>query len=77
VTTWSRPWMKTSAARPCRTWSRLPGPWNEFAAMEWPAYFQAPGKIFRSFSTLREFRVRPGAGGKTFIRSDLFRSTNS
>jgi hypothetical protein len=73
-----RQFMKMSAARRCRTWSRLPGPWNEFASMEWQACFQAPPRMaFRSSSTVRVFLVQPGAGSGTFTGRNCIRFMNS
>jgi len=69
--------MRMCEARHCRTANRLPGPWNEFASMEWRACFQASRMTFRSSSTRRAFRVRPGAGRGTFTRRDCIRFMSS
>jgi len=77
TTIWYRPFMKMSAARLCKTWNRLPGRWNAFAAMEWPVCFQASKRISHSSSTPRVFLVLPGTGRETFTARDFFRSMNS
>jgi len=69
--------MKLSAVRHCRTWSRLPGPWNEFASMEWRACFQVLRMTFRSSCTVRVFLVLPGAGRGTFTGRNCIRFMNS
>ncbi len=69
--------MRMCAARHCRTWRPLPGPWNEFAAMEWQACFPAPKKIFRSSFTPRVLLGLPGAERETFSGRDYIRFMNS
>src|SRR5215472_12390995 len=58
--------MRVHAARHCRTWNRLRGPWNEFDTLEWLAGCQASRMTFHSLSTRRAFLVRPGAATGTF-----------
>jgi hypothetical protein len=69
--------MKMSVAKRCRIRDRLPGPWNEFAGMEWQACFQAPSMTFRTFSTVKAFLVLLGAGRGTFIARNCIRFMNS
>ena len=69
--------MRTCAAKACRTWSRPPGDWNEFASMEWRACFQASRMTFRSSSIRRALLALPGAGRWTFTRRNCIRFMNS
>ena len=69
--------MKGSALKHYRMSSLLPFFWNGSASMEWPACFQAPKMISRSFCMFRVFPVRPGAGRGTFIEKGSVRFMNS
>src|SRR6516162_596367 len=77
ATTPCRGFMKMCVARHSRTRSQLPGPWNAFADMDWPACSPAGNRIFPSFFAHRVFLVRPGAGRETFIARNFLRFMNS
>src|SRR5262249_61395026 len=77
TTTRCRGFMKMCVARHSRTRSQLPGPWNAFADMEWPACSPAGNRIFPSFFAHRVFLVRPGSGREIFIARNFLRFMNS
>ena len=60
-----------------RTQSLLPGAWNEFSGMEWPACFPACNRIFLSSFTLRVFLARPRTGSEIFTGRTSVRFMNS